>query len=77
MEIPPILRDGREIQSIFTPDVPGSLEWDIGFKYVDEIRAYPETGPASYVPYFAVIRDGQVITRIPGHMVIVTYVDEE
>jgi len=53
------------------------MAWDIDWKDVDEIRAYAESGSAAWIHYYAIIKNGQVVMRIPGHMVCVTYVQEE
>lgn len=75
-KIVPILRDTRTIQSIFS-DQEGGIAWDIDWRDIDEIRAYAESGSAAWVHYYAIIKDDQIVMRIPGHMVVVTYVQKK
>lgn len=78
--IPTILDDARKIDSIWFPDnEDGPHGYWIGAsekssKKCDEIRAYAENGQCAPVPFFAVYRGGQIIARIPAHMVEVRYV---
>lgn len=74
--IPTILDDARKIDSIWFEDGQTghavSIHETSSFK-CDEIRAYAENGQCAPVPFFAVYRGGQIIARIPAHMVEVRY----
>jgi len=64
-----ILEDKREIQAIWAMDSE-STGWTtvlIGSGYgllVDRIEAYGEPGPAAYMPWFMIWKDGVVVERV-------------
>ena len=77
-DVPTILDDTRKITGL----MPRNDEYRGGYSvgaplhlscWCDEIRAYAENGQCAPVPFFAVYRDGQIIARIPAHMVEVHY----
>lgn len=69
--IPIITDDPRPIAAI---RLGPAESYTVGFEGVIEIRAYPEAGQMSTVPYYAVIlTSGHIIARVPGQMAIVVY----
>ena len=79
---PDILEDERKILTIFI-DGEDALYYTTkphgkGKAWgCDEIRAYPEPGMHCNLPWFAVIKGGEISHRIPAGMVVVEYQLEE
>lgn len=76
MEIKTILEDPRPIEWICLP-WENAVPWNTKksrYKNCDEIRAYPEPGQMAQVPFYAVIKDGEIIARTPATVVEVGYV---
>lgn len=64
-----ILSDKRQIKKVATQNE----WWQLGTQGVTEILPVEENGQMAPVPWFAVKRDNQIITRVNGAFVV--YVD--
>ena len=76
MEIDTILDDPRPIEWICQPweDAVAWTTRDGRYKNCDEIHAYAEPGHMARIPFFAVVKGGEIIARAPATMVEVGYV---
>ncbi len=70
MNIPTIMEDGREIDTLFYIDKGLAVGVTVNennslcsFK-VDKIEAYGEPGQGAMVPWFAIWIDGEIVDRI-------------
>ena len=74
MEIKTILDDPRSIEWI-CQSWEDAVPWTTVkcYKNCDEIRAYAEPGQMARIPFFAVIKGGEIIARTPAMMVEVGY----
>jgi len=71
-----IEHDKSEIESIWYPgENAGGYTTQRGFGPMtcDQIVAYGENGHMSAIPFYAVIRDEQIIARVPAWLIEVRY----
>ena len=68
-----IEHDERPIAGIYFND-KDETHWEAKSGYT--IEAYGEPGMACYIPYFRVIKNGEVVSRIPAWQVTVVYVHD-
>lgn len=69
-------KDRRPIRAIFFP-AEGAAGYIVGDSrdgcHCDAIEAYDEHGEMGWVPWVAVIEDGQIIARLPAWQISVHY----
>jgi len=67
-----VLEDTRSVVGIAIDSVEVAVTETVG-QTCDEIVAYGENGEMAHVPWFAVVKDGQVIRRVNGKFVVEVY----
>ena len=74
-----ILKDERPIEWICEPweDAVAWVTKEGHHKNCDEICAYGELGVYCMIPWFAVIKDGEIISRVPAVLVSIGYAPSE
>ena len=66
-----MLQDKRRVSNVWLLNDPEMS----GYRATDDqdIKVYPEPGEMAPVPWVAIIRNGEVISRMPAHSVQIDY----
>lgn len=73
MSVPLITTDPRPISTIAFGPGEGDFAYSVGISGVTSIKPYLEAGELAMATWFAVYISGEIIARVPSHMVMVIY----
>ena len=68
-----LVRDQRKIARISSAVACEEYGWSARSGHDDRIEAYEEPGERDWVPWFRVIKNGEVVARVPAATFIAEY----